>query len=184
MPEYLKFLLYFKTDLSFFHIAMSYSEHDFLSNFGLPKLELFDCFALKLLSKREVVIQDCEYTGIVFSDRAKSIFFEEPSHDGSNDLYLNTNIVAHCAKNSLEDVICAHKIVFSVIYNKRAQSLILKADRENIPYFVSPEYENALFVIAKKNLDYYVFVEKSYSKIKMLLEKLSLATSFAEYVKL
>ena len=74
--------------------------------------------------------------------------------------------------------------MFSVIYNKRAQSLILKADRENIPYFVSPEYENALLVIAKKNLDYYVFVEKSYSKIKMLLEKLSLATSFAEYVKL
>ena len=84
----------------------------------------------------------------------------------------------------IEDAICAHQTVFSVIYNKRAQSMILKADRENMPFFVSPEYENALFVIAKKDLDYFVFVEKSYSKIKMLLETLSLATSFAEYVKL
>ena len=51
---------------------MFYFDRDFLSNFGLSKLEQFDCFAFKFLSKREVVIQDCEYTGIVFSDRAKS----------------------------------------------------------------------------------------------------------------
>ena len=46
-----------------------------------------------------------------------------------------------------------------------------------------PEYESALFVIAKKDSDYFAFVDKSYSKIKMLLEKLSLATTVAEYVK-
>ena len=162
---------------------MFYFDRDFLSNFGLSKLEQFDCFAFKFLSKREVVIQDCEYTGIVFSDRAKSIFFDEQSQDDCNDLYLNTKIVALCAKNSLEDDTSAHKIVFSVIYNKRAQSLILKADRENMPFFVSPEYENALFVIAKKDLDYFVCVERSYSKIKMLLEKFNLATTVFEYIK-
>ena len=73
--------------------------------------------------------------------------------------------------------------MFSVIYNKRAQNIILKADREQMPDFVSPEYESALFVIAKKDSDYFAFVDKSYSKIKMLLEKLSLATTVAEYVK-
>lgn len=161
------------------HNAMPSSDNRFLSN-----LDHFDTFAFKFLTKREVVIQDCEYTGIVFSDLAKSIFFDEQSQDDCNDLYLNTKVVAHCAKNSFDDDISAHKIVFSVIYNKRAQSLILKADREHMPYFVSPEYENALFVIAKKNLDYFIFVERSYSKIKMLLEKLSLATTFSEYVKL
>lgn len=161
------------------HNAMPSSDNRFLSN-----LEHFDTFAFKFLSKREVVIQDCEYTGIVFSDRAKSIFFDERSQDDCNDLYLNTKIVALCAKSLFDDDISTHKIVFSVIYNKRAQNLILKADREQMPYFVSPEYENALFVIAKKEFDYYVFVEKSYSKIKTLLEKLSLATTFSEYVKL
>lgn len=53
---------------------MPFSDHVFLSD-----LEKFDSFAFKFLSKREVVIQDCEYTGIVFSDRAKSIFFDELS---------------------------------------------------------------------------------------------------------
>lgn len=52
-----------------------------------------------------------------------------------------------------------------------------------MPDFVSPEYENALFVIAKKNLDYFAFVEKNFSKIKLLLEKLSLATTVVEYEK-
>lgn len=160
------------------HNVMPSSDSHFLSN-----LEQFDSFAFKFLTKREVVIQDCEYTGIVFSDRAKSIFFDEQSQDDCNDLYLSTKIVALCAKNTLEDDISAHKIVFSVIYNKRAQSLILKADRENMPYFVTPEYENALFIIAKKNLDYFVFIERSYSKIKMFLEKFNLATTVLEYIK-
>ena len=57
--------------------------------------------------------------------------------------------------------------------NKRVQNIILKADREQMPDFVSPEYESAIFVIAKKDSDYFAFVDKSYSKIKMLLEKLS-----------
>ena len=158
---------------------MTNSAHAFLSN-----LEQFDSFAFKFLSKREVVIQDCEYTGIVFSDRAKSIFFDEISDDDSNDLYLNTKLAAHYLKNSVDDDNSAEQIVFSVIYNKRAQNIILKASREHIPDFVSPEYENALFVIAKKHLDYFVLVEKSYSKIKVLLEKLRLATTVAEYVKI
>ena len=38
---------------------MPFSDHVFLSD-----LEKFDSFAFKFLSKREVVIQDCEYTGI------------------------------------------------------------------------------------------------------------------------
>ena len=52
-----------------------------------------------------------------------------------------------------------------------------------MPFFVSPEYENALFVIAKNDLDYFVCVERSYSKIKMLLEKFNLATTVLEYIK-
>lgn len=75
---------------------MPFSDHVFLSD-----LEKFDSFAFKFLSKREVVIQDCEYTGIVFSDRAKSIFFDELSQDESSDLYLNTKISAHYIKRSL-----------------------------------------------------------------------------------
>ena len=157
---------------------MAFSDHIFLSD-----LEKFDSFAFKFLSKREVVIQDCEYTGIVFSDRAKSIFFDELSKDESSDLYLNTKISAHYINSSFDDYTKAQQTVFSVIYNKRAQNIILKADREQMPDFVSPEYESALFVIAKKDSDYFAFVDKSYSKIKMLLEKLSLATTVAEYVK-
>lgn len=157
---------------------MSYSDHDFLSN-----LEQFDSFAFKFLSKREVVIQDCEYTGIVFSDRDKPIFFDEISHNDSNDLYLNTKITAYYIKSTLENYTCAQQVVFSVIYNKRAQNIILKADRENIPDFVSPEYENALFVIAKKDTDYFVFVEKRYSKVKMLLEKFNLESTVLEYIR-
>ena len=156
---------------------MSYSDHDFLSN-----LDHFDSFAFKFLSKREIVIQDCEYTGVVFSDRAKSIFFDELSHDDSNDLYLNTKISAYYLKSTLEDYTKAQQVVFSVIYNKRAQNIILKADREHMPDFVSPEYENAFFVIAKKNSDYFVFVEKSFSKIKELLSRFNLSTSMTEFV--
>lgn len=48
---------------------MPFSDHIFLSD-----LEKFDSFAFKFLSKREVVIQDCEYTGIVFSDRENRSF--------------------------------------------------------------------------------------------------------------
>ena len=157
---------------------MPFSDHIFLSD-----LEKFDSFAFKFLSKREVVIQDCEYTGIVFSDRAKSIFFDELSQDESSNLYLNTKISAHSITSSFDDYTKAQQTVFSVIYNKRAQNIILKADREQMPDFVSPEYESAIFVIAKKDSDYFAFVDKSYSKIKMLLEKLSLATTVAEYVK-
>lgn len=157
---------------------MSYSDHAFLSN-----LELFDSFAFKFLSKREVVIQDCEYTGIVFSDRAKSIFFDEISHDDSNDIYLNTKITAYYLKSTLEDYAKTQQSVFSVIYNKRAQNIIIKADREHMPDFVSPEYENALFVIAKKDSDYFVFVEERYSKVKMLLEKFNLESTVLEYIR-
>lgn len=156
---------------------MFYSDHALLSN-----LDQFDSFAFKFLSKREVVIQDCEYTGIVFSDRSKSIFFDEISHDDSNDLYLSQKITAYYLKSTLEDYAKAQPSEFSVIYNKRAQNIILKADRENMPDFVSPEYENALFVIAKKNSDYFVFVEKCYSKIKVLLSRFNLSTCMTEFV--
>ena len=111
---------------------MPFSDHVFLSD-----LEKFDSFAFKFLSKREVVIQDCEYTGIVFSDRAKSIFFDELSQDESSDLYLNTKISAHYIKRSIDDYTKAQQTVFSVIYNKRVQNIILKADREQMPDFVS-----------------------------------------------
>lgn len=157
---------------------MSYSDHASILN-----LEQFDSFAFKFLSKREVVIQDCEYTGVVFSDRAKSIFFDEISHNDSNDLYLNTKITAYHIRGTLEDYTKTQQSVFSVIYNKRAQNIILKADREHMPDFVSPEYENALFVIAKKDTDYFVFIEKRYSKVKMLLEKFNLETTVLEYIR-
>ena len=111
---------------------MPFSDHIFLSD-----LEKFDSFAFKFLSKREVVIQDCEYTGIVFSDRAKSIFFDELSQDESSDLYLNTKISAHYINSSIDDYTKAQQTVFSFIYNKRAQNIILKADREQMPDFVS-----------------------------------------------
>lgn len=101
---------------------MPFSDHVFLSD-----LEKFDSFAFKFLSKREVVIQDCEYTGIVFSNRAKSIFLDELSQDESSDLYLNTKISAHYIKRSIDDYTKAQQTVFSVIYNKRVQNIILKA---------------------------------------------------------
>ena len=85
---------------------MPFSDHVFLSD-----LEKFDSFAFKFLSKREVVIQDCEYTGIVFSDRAKSIFFDELSQDESSDLYLNTKISAHYIKRSIDDYTKAQQTV-------------------------------------------------------------------------
>lgn len=40
-----------------------------------------------------------------------------------------------------------------------------------MPDFVSPEYENSLFVIAKKNSDYFVFVEKNSFKDKAATRK-------------
>ena len=45
---------------------------------------------------------------------------------------------------------------------------------QQMPDFVSPEYESAIFVIAKKDSDYFAFVDKSYSKIKMLLESMNI----------
>ena len=113
---------------------MPFSDHVFLSD-----LEKFDRFAFKFLSKREVVIQDCEYTGIVFSCRAKSIFFDELSQDETSDLYLKTKITAKYINSSIDEHTKAQQTVFSVIYNKRAQNIILKADREQMPDFMSPE---------------------------------------------
>lgn len=131
---------------------MPFSDHIFLSD-----LEKFDSFAFKFLSKREVVIQDCEYTGIVFSDRAKLIFFDELSQDESSDLYLNTKISAHYIKRSIDDYTKAQQTVFSVIYNKRFQNIILKADREQMPDFVSQSMR-ILFLLLLKRIQIILFL--------------------------
>lgn len=143
----------------------------------------YDAFALKFLTKREVVLQDCEYTGIVFSDRAKSLFFDSSvTDDESHDLYLHKRITVICQTTDTE---CHLQLSeFSVIFNRKSQSLILKADRKNCPYFISPEYENSLFFIARKNEIFVSFALREFSKVKELLEKYDLSSSVCEYIKL
>lgn len=150
---------------------------------NLLYLNQYDAFALKFLTKREVVLQDCEYTGIVFSDRAKSLFFDSSVTDNeSHDLYLHKRIAVICQTADTE---CYQQLSeFSVIFNRKSQSLILKADRENCPYFVSPEYENSLFLIARKNEIFVAFALREFSKIKELLEKYDLSPSVCEYIKI